>query len=406
MTQPKTAGSDRTILHIDANSFFASVESSEDPSLRGLPFAVCGDASARRGVILASSYEAKAKYGIKTGEPVIHALKKYPSLHLISAHHHKYMEYSRRLHDIFNQYSDLVEAFSCDEAWIDVTGCRRLFGTGMEIAEQIRRRVKEELGLTVSIGVSFNKTIAKIGSDYKKPDAVTEITRGNFEKIVWPLPVGALIYAGRSTVARLNAHGVFTIGDLAQMDPRLVQAWLGKTGLALYDQARGRDDSPVSPAGTRREIKSIGNSTTLKRDLENDEEVRAVLMKLSLQVAKRARAKGMAGKVVGISIRDDQLSVISRQRTLERYTDLSSDILAAAMELFQEAYRWKRPIRSLGVRLEQVSAGRCCDQLSLLEDETAREKEARLEQVYENLETRFGGHCVTKGLLMKNKEVL
>ena len=282
---------DRVILHIDMNNFYASVETLYDPSLKDIPMAVGGDKERRHGIVLAKNMLAKAK-GVKTAEALWEAERKCPGIKFVPPHFERYAKYSRLAKEIYMQYTDMVESFGLDECWLDVTGSRRLFGSGREIAEEIRARVKDELGLTVSIGVSFNKIFAKLGSDYKKPDAVTEFTRENFKELVWPLPAADLLFVGKSTQEALRKYGIYTIGGAAKADRKLLKRLFGKAGEQLSMYANGEDRSPVRRVNEHEEVKSIGNSTTAVHDLKDDGEIRAELYMLSESVAQRLREKG------------------------------------------------------------------------------------------------------------------
>ena len=287
---------DRVILHIDMNNFYASVETLYDPSLRDVPMAVGGDRERRHGIVLAKNMLAKAK-GVKTAEALWEAERKCPGIRFVPPHFDRYAKYSRLAKSIYAQYTDMVESFGLDECWLDVTGSTRLFGSGREIAEEIRLRIREELGLTVSVGVSFNKIFAKLGSDYRKPDAVTEITRENFREIVWPLDAGALLFVGKSTQAALRKYGMRTIGDVAQADRRLLRRLLGKNGEQLSIYANGEDMAPVARIGEAEELKSVSNSTTAIHDLRDDGEIRAELYMLSESVAHRLQRAAFGAQV-------------------------------------------------------------------------------------------------------------
>ena len=249
---------DRVILHCDMNSFFASVELLEHPELRSKPVAVCGDPDSRHGIILAKN-EAAKKYGIKTAETIWQARKKCPGLVLLPPHMNKYKHYSQELNKIYQRYTDLVEPFSIDESWMDVTASLNLFGSGRQIADEIRQTVKKELGLTLSAGVSFNKIFAKMGSEYKKPDATTEITRENYKELLWPLDAGEMFFVGKASAQKLRNIGIKTIGDIAASSPDALSALLGKVGRSLWEHANGIDDSPVMHFAHREKIKSVGN---------------------------------------------------------------------------------------------------------------------------------------------------
>ena len=277
---------ERVILHVDLNCFYASVAVREDPSLRGKPVAVVGEAEQRHGVVLAKTYEAKA-YGVKTGQAIWQALQLCPELALCSVDFPKYRQVSRQIQQLYYEYTDQVEPFGTDECWLDVTSSAGLFGSGAEIADQIRGRIRREFGLTASVGVSFNKVFAKLGSDYRKPDATTVFSRENFRRLVWPLPVESLLYVGRATQGKLNRRGIQTIGQLAAAQPAFLRRLLGVNGQLLWEYANGLDRSRVGQYEKQPAPKSIGNSTTAPRDLVCDQDVRIVLHRLAPAAASR-----------------------------------------------------------------------------------------------------------------------
>ena len=291
----------RVILHCDCNSFFASVETVLNPAYRSVPMAVCGSVEARHGIVLAKNELAK-KYGIQTAETVYSAKRKCPGLVIAEPHHGEYMKFSRRVNEIYARYTDLIEPFGIDESWLDVTASQKLFGTGEEIANRIREDVKREIGITVSVGVSFNKVFAKLGSDYKKPDAVTVISEENFKDIVYPLPVSDLLFVGKKTAETLRTMGVRTIGQLATVSESVLKNKFGRGGEMLYKYSRGLDDSPVSPE--REEAKSVGNGFTFRHDLVTREECRIGIDFLSEEIGRRLRAKGLKCATVQLTIKD------------------------------------------------------------------------------------------------------
>ena len=293
---------DRIILHSDCNCFYASVEMLHHPELAGKPLAVGGDPEARHGIVLTANYIAK-RMGVKTGMALWQARQACPDLVFVPPRMDLYLRFSRMAREIYLEYTDQVENFGCDEAWLAVERSRSIKGDGMTIAREISDRIKQELGITVSIGVSWNKIFAKLGSDYKKPDDITEISRENYKEIVWPLPASDLLYVGRSTERKLSRVGIHTIGELACAEPAHLQSFLGKMGLVLSAFANGLDDSPVSEDGYHAPVKSIGNSTTTPRDLTTDTDVKIILMALSESVAARLRKNGFCAGVVEISIR-------------------------------------------------------------------------------------------------------
>lgn len=386
---------EKTILHIDMNSCYASIECLHQPKIRHLPVAVGGDVEARHGIILAKNEHAK-KYGIKTGEALWQARQKCPQLVIVQPHYELYIRFSRLARAIYADYSSQIEPFGLDEAWVDVTGSTHLFGDGETIANEIRERVKFELGITVSIGVSYNKIFAKLGSDYKKPDAVTVITRENYRDFVWPLPVEDLLYVGRATKKKLFERRILTIGDLANTNPEKLHAWFGKWGYILHSFANGLDQSPVMQAGDESIIKSVGNSTTTPRDLVNEKDASIVYYMLAESVAARLRDHGFLAKTVQISLRDNGLYSFERQMKLPAPTCLSSDLHTAAMQLLRANYQWVKPLRSIGIRAMDLIPATSSKQLTLLEDETSRERLERLERTVDDVRRRFGHYSICR----------
>ena len=386
---------DRIILHADCNSYFASVESIDHPEYKLVPMAVCGAPESRHGIILAKNELAKA-YHIQTAETIYSAKKKCPDLLLVPAHHEKYAVICERINTIYESYTDLVERFSIDESFLDVTGSRHLFGSGREIAEQLRRRIREEIGVTISVGVSFNKTFAKMGSDYKKPDATTVISRENYRDILWPLPIEELLFVGRSGAAAMRDHGILTIGDLAQADPKSLSFFLGKIGLQLRKNACGEDLSPVMPTGYEELPKSISHNVTFDHDLIDPTEVMAGLTLISDQVATRLRRKKLYASVVQIQVKDVNLKVINRQKSLEEYTCSTRLIRDTAMELLQENWPAGKPIRMLSVGVTGLSMDGT-QQLNMFSDTVKMEKARKLDDAVDNIRSKFGKEAVRFG---------
>ena len=391
---------DRVILHCDMNCFFASVELLSHPELRDVPVAVCGDPASRHGIILAKNESAK-HLGVKTAETIWQAKKKAPGLVLLPPHHQLYREYSRKVNRLYGRYTDLVEPFGIDESWLDITGSLHLFGgDARAVADQIRRRVREELGLTISVGVSFNKIFAKLGSDYKKPDATTVISPENWREIVWPLPAGALLFVGQAAEGVLESHGIRTIGDLAKCRPEVLENLLGRQGLQLHRYANGLDDAPVRAQGDREPVKSVGNGSTFPQNLTRWEEVRTGLSRLSDSVALRLRQQGLYCGGVSVTIRDASFKTISRQKRLSESTHLMRDIYQAALELTASAWQEGSPIRMLTVTaLHITDAAENYQQLDLLGGDQARrsEKQEKLEQAMDSIRDRFGRGVIAFG---------
>lgn len=389
---------DRIIFHCDCNSFYASVELRDYPDLRHLPVAVCGDPDSRHGIILAKNEPAKA-FGVKTAETIWQARRKCPELVLLPAHHRKYAEVSRQVNAIYESYTDLVEPFGIDESWLDVTGSVHLFGGDpLVLADAIRTRVKSELGLTISVGVSFNKVFAKLGSDYKKPDATTLISRENFREIVWPLPVSDLLYVGHAAKKLFQQFQITTIGELAGFDRDALFTVLGKTGGQLHDFANGLDNAPVAPAGQHTPPKSVGNGLTFPKNLLGSEELQAGITMLADQVAVRLRSHGMKCGGVSLAIRDPEFRDISRQQQLDVPTDLAREIAQYAWMLARQCWSMDAPVRALTVTaLYLVPANEACSQLDLLgtAQDQKREKLERLETAMDTIRARFGKKAIS-----------
>ena len=391
---------ERVILHCDMNCFYASVELLSHPEFRDVPMAVCGDPTSRHGIILAKNESAK-RLGVKTAETIWQAKKKAPGLVLLPPHHQLYREYSRKVNAIYGQYTDLVEPFGIDESWLDITGSLHLFGgDARAVADQLRERVKRELGLTISVGVSFNKIFAKLGSDYKKPDATTVISPDNWREIVWPLPVGALLFVGQAVEGVLKSHGIVTIGQLAACRPEVLENLLGKQGYQLHRYANALEDSPVRRQGEREMVKSVGNGNTFSQNLTKWPEVRTGLSQLSDSVAIRMRAQGLYCGGVAVTIRDAQFKTITRQKRLPESTHLMRDIYQAALELTEAAWREGSPIRMLTVTaLHITEAAESYQQLDLLGAPQAEknEKQEKLEQAMDSIRGKFGKGAIAFG---------
>ena len=390
---------DRCVLHIDMNNFFATVECRGRDDLVGKPVAVGGDAEARHGIILAKNYEAKA-YGIRTGESIVEARKKCPRLVILPAHYDEYIKVSRAARAIYADYTDLIESFGIDECWIDVTDSEYLFGGGKKIADEIRARIKRELGVTVSVGVSFNKIFAKLGSDLKKPDATTVISRENFKSTVWTLPAEDLLFVGRATQRRLNTLGIFTIGDLANADGDLLLRFLGKNGIMLQNFALGRDNSPVLRNEAAYPVKSVGNSTTAPRDIKTEREAQIVFAVLCESVAVRLRAEGKKCTTVRISVRSSDLSWYSKQCRVEA-TFSEREIYRAAVALYRDSFKGGA-VRSLGVCGADLCPERD-EQISIFDGETVgRARLEVLEKTTDTIRSRFGKYAIRRGLMLED----
>ena len=395
---------ERIILHSDCNSFYASVECLHHPEIREKPVAVGGDIEQRHGIILAKNQLAK-QFHVSTGEAIWQAKQKCPELIVLPPDFPLYLRFSRLARDIYLDYSNRVEPFGLDEAWLDITSSENQKDKGERTAQEIRKRIREELGITVSIGVSYNKIFAKLGSDYRKPDAVTMITKENYRQIAWPLPVSDLLYVGPATKRKLNGFGVHTIGELAQTPVEILRSKFGKIGDVLWCFSNGLDSSPVADFQNQPVVKSIGNSTTAPRDLERDEDVKMILYVLADSVARRLREQGLKGRTIHISVRDNSLFSFTRQKSLLSYTNLTGEIAGEALSLFREHYRWKRPVRSVGISVSDLAADTIYSQTSLFCDEVKREKVERLDKALDRLKARFGTFAVQPAVLLKDRKL-
>ena len=388
----------RVILHCDLNNFYASVECLYNPEIREKPVAVCGSQSTRHGIVLAKNMYAK-NCGVKAAEPVWQAKKKCPELVVVPPNYSLYLKFSNDVREILLRYTDLVEAFGIDESWMDVTESTKLFGDGLKIAESIKERIKSELGITASIGVSFNKIFAKLGSDIKKPDAITYISEENYKKVVWDLPVQELLYVGKSTLEKLNKFAIYTIGDLANSSPKFLSKQLGKWGETLWEFANGYDASPVVPAAFEPVIKGIGNSVTTPRDLTNNNDVKLLMYVLAESVARRLRAHNLKGRTIQVWVRAHDLETFEKQGPLQNYTYVSTEIAEKAYEIFTGFWKWEKNIRAVGIRVTNLAEADNNVQLSFLEDDTRQKKEI-VEQCIDSIRKRFGYYSVQRAFLL------
>ena len=398
---------DRIILHCDLNSFYASVELRDHPDLRTVPTAVCGDPSSRHGIILAKN-EAAKKYGVQTAETIWQARKKCPGLVLLPPHHSLYRQVSKQVNAIYEQYTDLVEPFGIDESWLDVTNTLHLFGgDARALADALRERMKRELDLTLSVGVSFNKVFAKLGSDYKKPDATTVISRENWQKLVWPLPVGALLYVGGAAQKLLAQFGVRTIGDLAACKRDALETLMGKMGVQLHDYANGLDTDPVRSRYQPEQVKSVGNGTTFPRNLTTAEQVRGGIAILADSVATRLRHSGLYAGGVQVTVRDPQFHDRSRQTQLSAPTHLIRELTEAAMDLTHQLWRPPAPVRALTVTaIHLVPQEDAYEQVDLFTAGAAprKEKQEKLEAAMDRLRGKYGTGVISYGAAHPEKE--
>ncbi len=395
---------ERAILHSDLNCFYASVEMMLDPSLRGKAVAVCGSTEDRHGIVLAKSEKAK-KAGIKTGMVNWEARQLCRDLIVVPPQYDQYLKYSKLTQAIYKRYTDMVEPFGMDECWIDITKSQGAYGSPMSIAEEIRRSVREELGLTVSIGVSYNKIFSKLGSDMKKPDAITSITREEYQDKVWPLDCSEMIYCGPATTKKLAKYGIHTIGEVAQTDPNFLKNLLGVNGLALWTYANGKDTSRVMHKDFVSPVKSIGHGITCISDLEDEEEVWKVMLELSQDVGHRLRLHGLSARAVQVSVRGNDLLGAQFQCRLPFRTQLPSEIAAAGFRVFQQRYHWGTKVRAVCIRAIDLSPQSDPDQLSLFVDTAKVTRRERLEDTIEELRGRYGKKAITYGILLGDLKI-
>ena len=393
---------ERVILHSDLNNFYASVECLYHPQLRNKPVAVGGDTEKRHGIVLAKNYIAK-KYGIQTGEALWQAKQKCHDIVFVPPDFERYLEFSRAAREIYLYYTDRVEAFGLDECWLDVTGSTNLFGDGRKIADEIRRKIKFELGVTASVGVSYNKIFSKLGSDMKKPDATTVISQNDVKHKVWPLPVGDLLYVGSATKRKLYGMGIRTIGDMANTDAGLLREKFGKIGYMLWLFANGRDSSPVENISAEEQIKSVGNSTTAPRDLKTDADVKIVLYLLCESVAARLREHHFKCSTIQISLRDNRLISFERQGKLAVESNVSDMLFHRAFRLYQEN-RPHYPIRSVGVRACQLVQD-TMQQESFLPEMIWMKKKYEIEKAVDSIRSRFGYFSVRRGIMLTDEQL-
>jgi len=408
---------ERTILHSDINSCYASIELLHHPELRGKPVAVGGDPEARHGIVLTADYVAKRR-GVKTGMALWQAKQVCPDITFVPPRMDLYLRFSRMAHEIYGEYTDLQEPYGIDESWLDVTDSVSIKGDGYKIAEEISNRMKSELGITVSVGVSFNKIFAKLGSDYKKPDAITTMYKDEFKTKAWNLPAADLLYVGKSTNAKLSGMGIRTIGDIANCEEELLQARLGKMGSILWAFANGYDDSPVKLENTSAPIKSVGNSTTTPKDMETDEDVKIVLFILAESVSARLRENGFRCRTVEISLRDNGLFHFSRQMKLNNASNITREIAEAGYALYKQNYRlpaneaelsrngaafYQKPLRSIGIRGADLVMDNFWEQLDIFTDPSYREKQMKVDAAIDSIRGRFGFYSIQRGLMYRDR---
>ena len=394
--------SERVILHCDCNSFFASVETVLNPAYKNVPMAVCGSVEDRHGIVLAKNELAK-KYNINTAETVYSARKKCPSLVIAEPHYREYVSFSRRVNEIYEKYTDLIEPFGIDESWLDVTASRKLFGSGYEIAERIRDEVKNEIGITVSVGVSYNKVFAKLGSDYKKPDATTLISRDNYKDIVFPLPVRDLLFIGKKTESQLATMGIRTIGELAETNAAVLRMRFGKAGEMMYKYANGLDDSPVVSSENREDAKSVGSGFTFKHDLVSREECRVGIEYLADDIGRRLRKLGMKCATVQLTVKDEYLRSVQRQRPQNPPTDIAREIADTAYNILMREWNENKPIRMITVTASSlINTNMVAEQINLFDYDIIerRKKSKRKEETVDKIRQKHGNAAIMNGAIL------
>ncbi|MDO5560561.1 MAG: DNA polymerase IV [Oscillospiraceae bacterium] len=388
----------RNILHCDMNNFYASVECMLTPSLREHPVAVCGNVEERHGIVLAKNYKAKA-FDVKTGDAVWQAKQKCPDLIVVAPHYEEYIKYSKLARSIYERFTDRVEPYGMDECWLDITGTEKIHGSPDAVADIIRKTIKKELGLTVSVGVSFCKIFAKLGSDMKKPDAVTVIPKDSFRDIIWDLPASDMLGVGRSTYRKLSRYCIRTIGDLARTDPDLLRDRLGKNGTALWNFANGRDISPVIPSGFASPVKSIGHGITTVTDMQNNDQAWPVFLELTQDIGHRLRVHQMCAQSVAIHVRDSTLFSRQWQTGLDIPTQSPMVIAESAFRLFRQRYKWENSVRSVTVQAINLINQDTPRQINMFMDYEKLERTERLDMCIENIRTRFGNDSIKNGIL-------
>lgn len=386
---------ERVILHCDCNSFYASCETAINPTLAHVPMAVGGDKESRHGIILAKNDLAK-KYNVQTAEAIWQAKSKCPDLVIVPPHMKLYKEYSEKVNQIYLRYTDQVEPYGIDESWLDVTGSQKLFGSGEEIADQLRQTVKDELGITISVGVSYNKVFAKLGSDYKKPDATTIFTKDSLKTMIHPLPVCELLFVGKATAKKLKSVGIDTIGDLANTNQLSVEKLLGKNGTQLWQYANGLDNSPVTVWNSNTPVKSIGNGFTFKRNLVGKEDIHGGVALLSDLVATRMRKANLKCETLQVSIRCENFTDITRQQPMPTPTNLSHHLSTQAMDIICKHWNMSKPVRMLTITAKNLVDPQG-EQISLFQTVENVQKREKLERTVDSVREKYGFNAVSFG---------
>lgn len=391
----------KVILHCDLNNFYASVECMKNPSLKDKCVAVSGNPENRHGIILAKNENAK-RYQIKTGDVIWQALQKCPQLVLVPPNFHEYLYLSKLVKDIYKEYSDRVESYGIDEAWIDVSESVALFGDGETIAQLIKEKVNHLYGLTLSIGVADNKIYAKLGSDYKKPDAITVFDEPNYETLVYPQPVENLLFVGRSTTKKLHSLNIYTIHDLILAPEPLLVRLLGKMGKVIQQFAKGNDQSEVLLFDQNTKLKSIGNGITCKRDMHNLDDAKIVIYVLADSIATRLRRNKKVCKCIRVHFRNQELYSFSRQVSIDEATNLCEEIAQVAISLTHEHYNFDIAMRSISITAANLYQENQYHQLSLF---SKRDKLMSLEVCIDQIRRKYGVSSISRVLLLKDRDL-
>ncbi len=390
----------KIILHCDVNNFFASCECVLNPSIKDQPVAVTGEVTKRNGIVLAKNEIAK-RFGVKTGDVIFEAKRKCPDLICVRPHHKIYEKYSRRIRAIYEEYTDKVEPFGIDECWLDITDTVKFFGSALDVANTLRQRIKEEIGVTISVGISFTKTFAKLGSDMKKPDAVTIISPENFKERTYKLPLGSIIGVGKKMEAKLNKLNIFTLGDLASFDENIIKRKFGIVGERLQKNVQGVGDDEVQNIENYKVVKSVGNGTTTLVDVKNKKEIRSVVMFLCDEIATRLRNKHLTGSTISVSLRRNDLIWISKSHTILKSTNLSKDIYNTAMEIVDQIWNEVCPLRSIRITVSNLDSE---DNYQLDLFDTNRNRKT-LENAIDKIRQKYGYNSITP-LLSKNDRLI
>ena len=393
---------EKVILHCDINNFFASVECVLNPNIKSLPVAVGGDIVERHGIILAKNYAAKS-YGIATGDTIQDARNKCKDIVIVKPHYLEYQKYSNLARNIYKRFTDKVEAFGMDECWLDVTDSIKLFGNPKELADKIRNTVKNELGLTISVGVSFNKIFAKLGSDMKKPDATTVISKENYKEKVWPLPIEDLLGVGRNTRKVLRKYFINTIGDLAKEDKKTLERLFGKNGITLYEYANGLYNDEVIDSDDDSDIKSIGHGTTTMNDIKSKDEVWKILFELSKEISYKLRKYKKRAKGVSIAIKNNELETTQFQKQCSKSIISTQEISKAGFELFNDKYLFEKPIKSITITaIKLLDEDECAEEFDILADDIYSNKIENIERTIEKINDKYKNEKVDNAIVQDN----